>query len=590
MLRMKILFAALLVAVMAGTVPSARATTSSPRIVASGSSAMWQTVALAAFNGGSCTTASVAVHPPCFHYTDNAKFNLNDSRPVSLGGTTNSDPGDLWIVWDSPTGTQVRNVWVYIKEDSVVGDRCFFASPTCKIAAPAGYVWATLGGKISSTLWGTDTVPPADVQSLFSGAGLSVNTAATDIRPEDGAWAECRVNSALGNGVPGFGDGLDGLGYNSGNPAGTCPQFGATLAQLVGSPILSGTSTATANVLAFNISGHDPFTNATIPAFSVIDVGAAPITFIVSKTAGLSGATAATDAKMQAIFSGDNCNASVLGQPSAKINVFLREPLSGTMNTTEASVLRRPVETTPLQKVLGKSQEKNVAAARLASKPCVAGGGTRTRGIGTGEVVGDVKSAVGSGTDGIAYTFFSFGNVSSITGSSFGYLTLNGFNPIGLNTVTQELPSCTVPCSETSLWGSAGSSFPDLRAGHYSAWSLLRMVTTAGHKPDLSDLVTGSQKFVVDDTPDYIPAVSTTGTTGTDPGLKIFHTHYQQRDGNDNTIGLSPLNGTFVGGNPVGGDRGGDMGGCTITTTGITQTTKNNFIQSTPVACSKLRD
>ena len=35
-------------------------------------------------------------------------------------------------------------------------------------------------------------------------------------------------------------------------------------------------------------------------------------------------------------------------------------------------------------------------------------------GIGTSEVVAGVHGAAGTGTDGIAYTFFSFGNVSSI--------------------------------------------------------------------------------------------------------------------------------------------------------------------------------
>ncbi len=599
MSRMNTVFAALVVGAVAALVSSASAaTTSSPVIVASGSSAMWQTIGLAAYNGGGCTTASVAVHPPCFHYTDNTKFNLNDTRPVSLGGTTAVDTGDIWIVWDSPTGTQKRNVWAYIKVDSVVGNRCFFANPACNISSPSGYIWSTTGGKISSTLWGADTVPPADVQSLFTAVkGLAVNTAATDIRPEDAEFAECRVNSALGNGVPGFGDGLDGLGYNSNNPAGTCPQFGAPLSRLVGSPILSGTSTSTANVLAFNISGHDPFSNLSVPVPQSVDVGADPIVFVFSRSttvnSGLNGATNATDGQLQAVFSGDNCDAAEFGLSSAPINVYLREPLSGTMNTTEASVFRRPVETVPTQKVLGESQEKGVAAAKLSNTPCTAGG-ARTRGIGTGEVVGDVFASGGSNLDGIAYAFFSFGNVGKLAGSAnYGYLTLNGEDPIGLGSPTQQLPTCTVPCSEASLWGSSGASFPALRAGNYSAWSLLRMVTGSIHKTSLVDLVNGSHKYVVDDTPDYIPALATTGTSGTDPGLLFFHTHYQQRDGNDGKIGVAPNNGTFSGGNPTGSDKGGDMGGCTISTSGITTTTDINFIQVGPgTTCSstKLRD
>lgn len=601
MSRMNAVFAALIVAAMAATVPAAAATNSVPVIVASGSSAMWQSIALAAMNWngvqGNCTTASVTVHPPCFHYTGNTNFNLNDTRPTHLGGSVNVDGGGIWIVWDSPAAGATRNVWAYIKVDSVVGDRCFFAQPACNITAPPGYVWATVGNKISSALWGPDTVPPADVQALFTSAnGVLVNTAATDIRPEDGAFAQCRVNSLLGNGSPGFGDGLDGLGYGT-NASGTCPAFGAPLSRLVGNPIKSGIigSTATANVLAFNISGTDPFTNIAIPAPRTVDVGAAAIVFVVSKVHQLAGTTATTDGQMQTIFSGANCNASVLGRPAGAINAYLREPLSGTFNTTEASVFRRPDETTPTQKVLGVSQEKRVGSTNPVSNTvCAVGGGTRTRGIGTGEVVGGVASSASAAVDGIAYTFFSFGNVKPLAGSAnFGYLTLDGADPIGPLTAfpSQQLPTCTVPCPESSFagWGT-GKSFPSLRAGKYSAWSLLRMVTTTPHITSLTDLVNGSHTFVVNDSPDYIPALATAG----DPGVRIWHTHYQQRDGNDNKIGPGPVNGTFnASGNPTGGDKGGDMGGCTISTSGITSTTKLNFIQVGPgTTCSAtvLRD
>lgn len=594
MSRMHAVFAALLVATMAATVPSATATTSSTVLVISGSSAMWQTMALAAYDQGNCTTASVTVHPPCFHYTDNTKFNLNDTRPTLLGGSTNVDPGDLWIVWDSPTGTETRNVWIYLKVDSSVGDRCFFAVPACNITSPSGYNWSTVGSKISSSLWGADTVPPTDVQSRFTGTtGPSVNTAATDIRPEDSLFATCRANSKLGSAA--FNDGLDGLGYGTISPSGTCPLFGAPLSELVGSPVKSGISgsTATANVLAFNISGTDPFSNSTVPSPQTVDVGADPLVFLVSKTAGLAGALNATDSELQSVFSGANCNASALGLSSAAINVYLREPLSGTMNTVEASVFRRPVETTPSNKVLGVSQEEHVGTTNPLSKTaCVAGGGTRTRGIGTSEVVSGVQGQAGTGTDGMAYAFFSFGNVKSIAGStSFGYLTLNGEDPIGpiSGFPNQELPTCTVPCTEAGIWGSTGGSFPALRAGSYSAWSLLRMVTTSAAKTSLTDLVNGSHTYVVNDTPDYIPAVATSG----DPGVKIWHTHYQQRDGNDGKLGVAPVNGSFSSGNPTGGDKGGDMGGCTISTSGIKSTTDINFIQvgpGTTCSSSKLRD
>jgi len=564
---------------------------------------MWQTLALAAYNQGQCPVPKAGL--ACFHYTDSTKFNLNDTRPTLKGlqGTTAVDTGDIWIVWDNTAGP---NVWVYIKVDSIVGDRCFFASPRCNITAPTRYNWATAGNKISAVLWGNDAfaVPPA-VQTLFAGRGLPVNTAATDIRPEDALFEQCRVNSRLGNGVAGggFGDGLDGLGYNPNNHPGVCPLFGATLKQLVGTPVSSGIagSTATANVLAFNILGHDPFTDNPIVAGTSIDVGADPIVFVFSRSSsintGLSGASNATDAQLQAVFSGDNCDASEFGLASAPIDVYLREPLSGTMTTTEMSVFRRPTKTVLPQAVLGESQEKGVGAAVLKKTACAKGGGTRTRGIGTGEVVngndgvGGVLNSGGANNDGIAYSFFSFGNFSSIADNpNYGYLTLDGVDPIGAGTVNQELPACSPPCTEASVWGSAGSSFPQLRAGKYTAWSLLRLVTVAS-VANITALVNRSQAYVAGVTPDYIPALAVSGTNS-DPGLQIFHSHFHQRDGNDALLGLAPSNGLFNHGNPTGRDSGGDAGGCTIATAGITPTTDNNFIQTGPGVslCTKDRD
>src|SRR5215472_8397338 len=615
MSRINAVFAALLLAAMATLSPAASAViTSKGQVVISGSSAAWQSLALAAYNAGGCPSASFVVHPPCLHYT-NSSFNLNDTRPTlnGLGGTTNVDGGGVWIVWDSPT-TGTRNVWVFLKVDSIVGDRCFLANPKCNITSPSPF--PAPSNSISSALWGADSTPPADVQTLFTkSTGPLVNTAATDIRPEDALFESCRVNSALGNGSSGgFGDGLDGLGYSPGpaggtaNAAGTCAQFGATLGQLVGNPIKSGLSgsTAQANVLAFNIVGKDPFTNLTVTAGTTLDIGADAVIFVVSKTAGLASAVHATDTGLQNMFSGTNCNGTEIGG-TGNTNVYVREPLSGTMTATEMSVLRRPDKTLPPQKVLGVSQEKGVKAATLSNTPCTTGG-TRTRGIGTGEVVKGVQTSVGTGTDGVAYTFFSFGNVSKITGASYGYLTLDGVDPLGF--ASQQFPSCTAPCSEADFPGwttgsgsnLTGNSLPQLRAGNYTAWSLLRLQTTSAASSNVRDLLNTSYQYVVTSTPDYIPAVATSaidhnGKTISDPGVAIFHSHYQQRDGNDAALGNPPTNGTFNTNNPpnpLGTDKGGDAGGCTISTTQAKSSTAfdKNFIQTGPAIsdCAKDRD
>ena len=90
------------------------------------------------------------------------------------------------------------------------------------------------------------------------------------------------------------------------------------------------------------------------------------------------------------------------------------------------------------QHVLGVSMESNVACSNnpLAgqSGTCLNGAGARYRAIGTSE---EVKSVLNSsakyfdGLDGIGFTFFSYGNVSSIANSaSYGYITLNNVDPI----------------------------------------------------------------------------------------------------------------------------------------------------------------
>ena len=572
MTRMKSVFPALLLAAIVSVVPHAGAQTA--KVILAGSSAMWQSMALAAYNGGNCVSGGTA---PCFHYTG-SNFNLVDGRPAVKGGTAAVDLGNVWVVWDSAASP---NVWAYSKVDSGVGDRCYFAQPHCSINITTLPAPANL---ISSTLWGdnsSDSTPPAAVSALLTSGTLLVNTAATDIRPEDALFATCRANSALGGGP----DGLAGLGYGV-NASGVCPTFGATLADLEGSDILSGYpgSTSTAHVLAFNISGKDPFTGTAIPTATTVSVGAAPIIFITQRTGALKTVGEAADSALKAVFGGSNCNASAFGAPSAPIQVYLREPLSGTMNTTEYTVFR-------YKNFLGESQETGVAAANPLAKACTAGG-KRFRAIGTSEEVKSVlNSGTNNGTDGIGYTFFSYGNVSSIADSaSYGYLTLDGIDGIfhehgttidpGQPAIHGALPSAATlpaacagafPCAESKIW-SGNLSFPNLRNGSYRAWSTLRVVSDGAALPNARLLVTGSQTYVVNTVPDYVPAQK---VGATDPGLALLRSHYTQE-------GVAPVN---IG---PAGDKGGDAGGCILTNSGVAATsdTTTKLAQTGPtVSC-----
>ena len=133
-----------------------------------------------------------------------------------------------------------------------------------------------------------------------------------------------------------------------------------------GTPIKSGYpgSTATANVLAFNIKGDDPISGTTIPAYTVLEGSRAP-GFVTERDKGqLTNLTNASPAQLQQVFSGTNCNASAFGLPAAAINIFINEGISGQGNVAEATVFRHPTVYTGSNSgsVLGLSQEANVGA------------------------------------------------------------------------------------------------------------------------------------------------------------------------------------------------------------------------------------
>jgi len=655
MSRFKTLFAVLMFAAIAGSVPKASAV-AAPTVVlevsAAGSSAQWQSLALAAYNNipnattkGHWTSASNAV-------------NLSDSRFTPA----NVDAGTLWVVWSCSVATCLSGTidyWIFDKVDSVVGDRCFFAQPACAITVPSATQFATTtNNKIKNFLFKdqtSDTTVPAAVQAKLT-AGVPVLVAATDIRHEDAMFAMCRANSTLGTNTGGVHttDNLDGLGYNSNNAPGVCPAT-ATTAQAVGSPVLSGMPGAPAgdqaNVIAFNVVGHgtDPVNGTTIPLYTVVNVGAAPVVFIKSATSGLANLHNATPAQLAGVFSGTNCDANEFQDnnandlPSAGLNIILREPTSGTFNTTEATVFRGPTVNANLGTAtapLGQSQELHVNGAvnnPLAGQAgtCAAGNANsaRWRAIGTGEsVAGVFNSPLTTGLmsglspfptqqDGLAYTFFSFGNVNGLNDSTkYGYITLNGIDPIfatynngsgrGFDPAqppSGELPGAAdlglaavcntgangFPCPENQIWA-GGLSFPNVRNGSYPAWSLLRAIAwNTGQAPTVSQLaalrtlITNAQKNVVAEVPDFIPYTAVTcphtagaatpwfvcptggATTGVkDPGLLVLRAHYLQTDGAGTVINTGTVsNYTHGAVLEAGGDMGGTIFNCTVQTT-----------------------
>lgn len=607
---MKSFFVVLLLTAIVCILPQAHATV--PQAMIAGSSAMWQTMALGAYSLACPSYKCAPVKGiSAGHWTSctNAATGCPASNVINLSDTrtspANVDAGTIWVVWTAGA----TKVWTFTKVDSVVGDRCYFAQPRCTIAASsAGVLAGTGSNQIASSLWGdssSDTALPAAIVTLLTN-GTPVNTAATDIRPEDAAFAACRVNSALGAGSYGgaASDGLDGLGYNSHNAAGVCPVSGLAQANYLGTPIASGYpgSSSKANVLSFNISGSDPITGTAIPAYTVVKVGASPIVFVDQRASKLASLQNATDIQLQQAFSGKKCDADAFGLTAGGIAVFLREPLSGTYNTTEGTVMRKPSIYTGTGggPISGISQETGVDAPvnnplKGQAGTCTSsdGKGVRYRAIGTSEEVKSVLNSVtNTGLDGIGYTFFSYGNVSSIANNSaYGYIELNSVDPIfasysggdpgqpggGELPGAANLPatcSGAFPCPEKDIW-TGGLSFPNVRNGKYASWSQLRLVSNGAGLTAVDGLVTHSKQFVVTSVPDYIPQTRTVAGGITDPGLLYQRSHYQQYDGAGTLLGAAPVNSGTK-------EAGGDMGGCIIHSSGKTATTTQSVDADLP--------
>src|SRR5208282_3816918 len=290
---------------------------------------------------------------------------------------------------------------------------------------------------------------------------------------------------------------------------------------------------------------------------------------------------------------------SAFGLSAGAINIFLNEPISGQGNVAEATLFRRPTVYTGsgAGAVLGLSQEANVAVGGVVSNPlagqagtCLAGGGARYRAIGSSEEIKAVlnSSAKFGGRDGIGYGIFSFENLTTLANNTaYGYIQVEGVDPIfasyaggdpgepGNGTVpgAQNLPAAcsgAFPCPEEDIW-TGKLSFPNLRNGTYSSWSVLRLISNGTALTSAEQLEVKSAAVVVSSVPDYVPAKRTV-VSGypTDPGLLYLHSHYQQYDGAGTLIGAVPVNSGTK-------ETGGELGGCILKSTSkVTQSVSDS--------------
>lgn len=652
----KKMFAAALLAATATLAPVAYATTT-VHVVAAGSSALYQATALAAYNDLAPGFVPAGGTGP-YHFTNSGSAFLRDTRSAPIP----DEFGNLWVVWVQDSAGNITDVWMDLSVDSTVGNRAFFAvdgNNNRGVQLQLGSITnATAGsGRIAAQLWSggvcgsganCDTNLPTALVAFLNNNQPRVNAGFTDIRPEDAKFATNRANSTLNSTT------YAGLGYGTGT------------ATLVGTPIRSAFSGAQATPVNFALTGSDPISKKPHRPYTTIPIGASPIVFVVnrsnasglgqqdtsgnylytnvtdyyvksvSKTTGVStyafplvglfnGQGVSTSAANQKFCDGNNAaftktdNKTPVMGGTFPVFPILREPLSGTMNTTEFDTFRiyggqkTPTTTGTPSKF---SQEQGInpslgpGAAGSSNNPlylnCVNGGGARYRGIGTGEVTNGGNSAtspfgITGGVlnlqDSIAYTFFSFGNVSKFataaTPSNYGYLTLDGVDPIfanynggdpgqpaGAGGVPGQLPACNVTkngtpggCTVSDVWNNStyGPSYPNLRNGTYRAWSLLRVVAEPTNT-DVANLIAAAQNEVDNKLADFVPFVASS-TVANEPGLTVYREHF-----NDAGVSITAANGCTnpgasgnfsLGGGTPGGtcstagtpEAGGDVGG-----------------------------
>jgi len=589
MTRLKSLFAAVVVTAIVAVVPAANAQT--VHFVGAGSSAQFLMAAIAT-DQAACTASGQT--SPCTatggtgtikHWNAKNGGYVSDNRDT-LNRITN-EVGNINLVWIEDISGNVTDAWFLISVDSTVGVRTFSAQEKVGgVQVSGGQVQITVATSYPSdklvspqTLWPDNAADAAlttnalnAINTSVSG-GVHVNVGLTDIRAEDALFATTRALTALNTTT------WAGLGYVG--PTGN-----------IGAPIFTAQGTGTnATPIKFGLSGQkDPFnTTYEVPPYISIPIGAAPIVFIANNNGSstfpknlITGVSPGLHYNvnppqqtypLEQLFAGVvpcTTDAGAFGGNDdgggTALTLFLREPLSGTMNTTEYSLFRSFGDNgvAPANSAYGSQETGIINPTRAPYNPLNLGcptAGNRERSIGTGEVVGK------AGVDGLlnvpnslGYIFFSFANASKFGGSAnFNYMTLDGVDPLALGTANQELPNCSGTTCPASLW-SGSLSYPHLRDGTYKAWSIYRWLTVPNSDPfGPAAVAQAAQDYVDSDVADFVPfqACPSGDTTpicsSTNPdGLEVYRSHYTQS-------GFTAVNGNATHANTL--DNGNTLGG-----------------------------
>ena len=403
------------------------------------------------------------------------KGNISNGPPaVPIAGLQDTrfspavlDSATVWFIWDNNNSC---HVYAYFNVDSGIGQRIYFARSATGQPAGLPFLDSSLNGGSGTGgshnqvggLPDTDAVLPSNVFLALAGNGTTTtpapfNAAPTDLRAEDMLFATTRALTTLDTAK------LAGLGYNQ-------TACGANSTATVGCIVFTSFSSSKYfNVIKYAISGKDPVTAGTIPKFTTLTTGAAPVlVFVGNGDTSSVGFGAGLDALGNGTPVFTNINKQVLASlfqgrlgrttdllpnlpvvpgTGAAIQSVQREVLSGTYNTFEFNGVRtlagssNAASTASSMAITSNDnsgqEQGNNPSTNFGTANCPEGtgfptagatcgdplfintpsGGLRLRAIGTGEevpaVLNRVKNQSTSSTaapDGIGYAFWSYGN------------------------------------------------------------------------------------------------------------------------------------------------------------------------------------
>ena len=548
-----------------------------PQIMAVGSSGVFTSIVIAMIAGDPITGAGSTCGTKVWTGGSGLATGV-DAR----NGSIPAEGGNVAIVWDNDTTP--TTVCVYFSVDSIVGQRLFLGQSasgngTLSLADAAK---TTAGGNRVSFVTDTATTGlPTAVFNLVNGKHF--NVAFTDIRPEDGqlAYGRAACNRSGATDVTCFGYG---------------PLGG------IGTAVRSSYSQTSSQVVAYSISGTDPFTGLPIPAFKTINIGAVPVLLFYNKTDTAAGGlgnvlpTNINSSTAAALWAGlmgvnDQLFGFASGTPK-QLHVVQREPMSGTYNTLEwqlvhtrdhrsgdfsqeynflptpANCFTPPATATFVPPTVSCSNPMNVTGSGGASF-----GGRRTRAIGTGEMVNAINST--NNPNSIGYAFWGLGTFGGK--ANIKYITLDGVDPLypgysvaagGLN---GGFPNCT-GAFNLSTFSCSGTlpTFDHVKNGNYRVWSIIRAVVfqsyvEPGSGPGVFDLIRSTQDQAHVNIPDLVPSIycANAACSSTVDGFPAFRTHYPVSGKSANNGTTSPSTGYCAPDQTAPNciEEGGDMAG-----------------------------